>query len=109
MGQSKVEKSPQSEGQRRAFSRRKLLAGGFAATAALPALHELVPHQGIHKALDGSSTAAASEHAGTEMGGHEMPAAGSGHPGHGSAGAPLHAGFDPATDVDHVALSLIHI
>ena len=32
-------------------SRRKLLGGAAATTAALPVLHELVPHSGVHQAL----------------------------------------------------------
>ena len=36
------------------LSRRRLLAGGLAAAPALAALHEVVPHQGIHDALGGS-------------------------------------------------------
>jgi len=90
---------PKQDPERRGVSRRKLLAGGFAATAALPVLHELIPHRGLHHALDGSEPAAAamSEHAGMQMG------AVSEHAGHSSNGLPLHAGFDPATDVDHEA------
>ena len=97
MGEPKVEpEALQPPGApKRGVSRRKLLAGGFAATAALPVLHELIPHKGIHHALDGSEPAAAAmtEHAGMAAG----------HAGHGANGAPLHAGFDPATDVDHEA------
>ena len=61
---------PKQDPERRGVSRRKLLAGGFAATAALPVLHELIPHRGLHHALDGSEPAAAamSEHAGMQMG-----------------------------------------
>ena len=90
---------PKEDPERRGVSRRKLLAGGFAATAALPVLHELIPHRGLHHALDGSEPAAAamSEHAGMQMG------AVTEHAGHSSNGLPLHAGFDPATDVDHEA------
>ncbi len=41
------------------LSRRKLLAGGLAAAPALAALHEVVPHQGIHEALAASGGQAA--------------------------------------------------
>ena len=40
---------------RRGLSRRKLLAGSAAAGAALPVLHGLIPHEGIHHALEGAS------------------------------------------------------
>ncbi|MGI8727347.1 MAG: multicopper oxidase domain-containing protein [Solirubrobacterales bacterium] len=70
------------------MSRRRLLAGGALATASLPAVHALVPHQGVHRALDGS--ASASEGAGA-------------HAGHGSGAGPLHARFRADQDVDHRA------
>ncbi|HET8976452.1 MAG TPA: multicopper oxidase domain-containing protein, partial [Solirubrobacterales bacterium] len=38
------------------ISRRKLLVGGAAAGAALPALHQLVPHRGLHEGLAGAAT-----------------------------------------------------
>jgi FtsP/CotA-like multicopper oxidase with cupredoxin domain len=38
------------------LSRRKLLIGGTAG-AALPVLHQLVPHQGLHHAIEGASAA----------------------------------------------------
>jgi FtsP/CotA-like multicopper oxidase with cupredoxin domain len=45
-------------------SRRKLLGGAAAGTAALPVLHQLVPHQGLHDALEGEDALAqAHEHA----------------------------------------------
>ncbi len=37
----------------RQISRRRLLGGAAAGTAALPVLHELVPHQGLHAQLAG--------------------------------------------------------
>ena len=71
------------------ISRRKLLTGGGAAAASLPALHALVPHQGIHDALG------AEPH-------HEGPGPHSeaGHRGSGHLGAvgsvdPAVNGFDP--------------
>jgi FtsP/CotA-like multicopper oxidase with cupredoxin domain len=45
------------------ISRRRLLAGGVAAAPALALLHENVPHQGIHDALNGGSAAAQTHHA----------------------------------------------
>lgn len=39
------------------ISRRKLLAGGAAAGASLPILHELVPHAGLHDAVSGAEAA----------------------------------------------------
>jgi FtsP/CotA-like multicopper oxidase with cupredoxin domain len=71
------------------ISRRKLLAGG-AAGASLPLLHQLVPHQGLHEAIEGASAAGGEGHA------------------HGGAGA-LHGGgaagptFRPGATVDHRA------
>src|ERR687896_2249761 len=66
------------------LSRRRLLGGAAAGTAALPILHELVPHQSLH---DGEAAAQA----------------GAGHAGHGGAGGlgavgrvdPRVNGFDP--------------
>src|SRR5215212_5566779 len=37
------------------LSRRRLLGGAAAASATLPVLHELIPHQGLHHALDASA------------------------------------------------------
>jgi len=100
VGKSKDSETPEAAAHR--MSRRRLLAGGALATAALPALHEFVPHQGIHNALGGSAQAAGGEHAGHEMATGAAPA-GSGHAGHGAPGAPLHAGFEHGPDVDHIA------
>jgi FtsP/CotA-like multicopper oxidase with cupredoxin domain len=72
------------------LSRRKLLAGGTAG-AALPVLHQLLPHQGLHDALDGASAA-------------ESPPG----PAHGAATA-VHGGgnagptFQQGRAVDHAA------
>ena len=41
------------------LSRRKLLAGGAAAGAALPVLHQLVPHRGLHQSLERAEGATA--------------------------------------------------
>jgi FtsP/CotA-like multicopper oxidase with cupredoxin domain len=73
------------------LSRRKLLGGAAAAGAALPVLHQLVPHQGIHHAVEGASAA---------QGGHG--------PSHGAAQA-VHGGgnagptFAQGGVVDHAA------
>jgi FtsP/CotA-like multicopper oxidase with cupredoxin domain len=69
------------------ISRRKLLGGGAAAGAALPVLHGLVPHEGLHHALEGASAS----------------------DGEAVADAPhqeVHGGFGPGfegPDVDHAA------
>jgi FtsP/CotA-like multicopper oxidase with cupredoxin domain len=73
------------------LSRRGLLLGG-AAGATLPVLHQLVPHRGIHEAIDGASAAQGGAHG----------------PSHGAASA-LHGGgaagptFRQGDPVDHVA------
>ncbi len=72
------------------ISRRALL-GGAAAGAALPVLHELVPHQGIHNAVEGAK-AASGEHA--AHGGQSAP---------GMAAMSPHSGFAAGPDVDHGA------
>jgi FtsP/CotA-like multicopper oxidase with cupredoxin domain len=71
------------------LSRRNLLIGGAAAGASMPLLHQFVPHQGLHAAIDGAQ------------------AAGDGAA-HGGAAA-LHGGgaagptFAPGALVDHAA------
>jgi FtsP/CotA-like multicopper oxidase with cupredoxin domain len=72
------------------ISRRRLL-GGAAIGASLPVIHELVPHRGLHHAVDGAS-AAAGEHAA-----HGDPAQA------GDAGAHSHSGFAAGGEVDHRA------
>ena len=49
---------------RRRVSRRQLLMGAGAGAAAVPALHALVPHQGVHDALETASAAPSSHAAG---------------------------------------------
>jgi hypothetical protein len=73
------------------LSRRRLLAGGALASASLPALHELIPHNGLHHALGGDQQASAS-----------VPDAGP-HAGHGSSGGQMHAAFTDGPEVDHAA------
>ena len=74
------------------MSRRALIASSAAAAPALAALHETIPHQGLHDAL----------------GGHPEPAAAAepmsmgGHAGHAAAGAVSHDGFGTGT-VDSAA------
>ena len=71
------------------LSRRKLLLGGAAVAApAVPLLHGVVPHQGIHEAIEGSSAAST---------GHSGGAHGSAAP----DGAAAHSGFQPGAVVDH--------
>ncbi|KAA0273307.1 MAG: copper oxidase [Acidobacteria bacterium] len=70
---------------KRVFSRRRLLAGGALASFSLPALHELVPHEGLHGG-DGDALAAG------------------GHRGHATAtGGHEHAAFAGGAGVDHAA------
>ena len=72
------------------LSRRRLLGGAAAASAALPVLHELVPHKGLHHALE----AAAAEPHMAGMSAHGAAA----HAGHlGAVGTvnPRSNGFDP--------------
>jgi FtsP/CotA-like multicopper oxidase with cupredoxin domain len=69
------------------ISRRKLLGGGAAAGAALPVLHGLIPHEGVHHAIEGAS---ASDGAQIAEAPHEE----------------VHGGFGPGfegPDVDHAA------
>jgi FtsP/CotA-like multicopper oxidase with cupredoxin domain len=71
------------------LSRRRLLGAGALAGASLPVLHQLVPHQGVHAALDGDSGALAAAGGGT-------------HGAHGESRVPPHARFS-GDDVDHAA------
>jgi FtsP/CotA-like multicopper oxidase with cupredoxin domain len=73
------------------ISRRKLL-GGAAAGAALPVLHELIPHQGLHHALDGASASSGHQHTAGD------PAAGAG-----DAGMHSHNDFAMGSEVNHRA------
>jgi FtsP/CotA-like multicopper oxidase with cupredoxin domain len=72
-----------------------MLATGAAAAPALAALHEVVPHEGLHRALGGHPDAAAAEpmaHAG-----HAAPAGIAMHDGFGPGVVDLAAnGFDPS-------------
>jgi FtsP/CotA-like multicopper oxidase with cupredoxin domain len=74
------------------FSRRKLFGGAAAAGAALPALHQLIPHEGLHHAVEGAS---ASTHEGSN--GHQ------GSAGHSGGPAMSHSGFVAGPDVNHRA------
>ena len=69
------------------LTRRGLIASGAAAPA-LAALHEAVPHQGLHRAFGSEQHAAAN--------------AQSGHFGHSGSGMAIHDGFGEAS-VDHAA------
>jgi FtsP/CotA-like multicopper oxidase with cupredoxin domain len=67
--------------------RRLLLGGGAAAGSAIPILHGVVPHEGLHHAIEGASASEAT------------------HPGE-SAEDGFHGGFGPGfegPDVDHAA------
>jgi len=75
------------------LSRRRLL-GGAAGVAALPVLHELVPHTGVH---DGLARAAGGHGEGAEVPGASKAAhAGAGHRGTVGSVNPAVNGFDPA-------------
>jgi FtsP/CotA-like multicopper oxidase with cupredoxin domain len=73
------------------ISRRKLLGGAAAAGAALPVLHELVPHRGLHHALEGASASTGHAH------GAGDPAA------HSAAGMRSHNDFAGGREVNHRA------
>src|SRR5918995_3761420 len=73
------------------FSRRKLLAGSAAAGASLPLLHQFVPHQGLHEAIEGAE-AAHNGHGGAKGGASALH-------GGGAAGPTFRAG----ATVDHAA------
>lgn len=90
------------------LSRRRLLAGGLAAGPALAALHEIVPHQGIHSALGSKHPSAnAATRAGHSGSGAIAPTAASS--GSGAAHAHLDglgaagATFRDGATVDHAA------
>jgi FtsP/CotA-like multicopper oxidase with cupredoxin domain len=72
------------------LSRRRLLGGAAAATAALPVVHELVPHRGLHHALD-ASAAEPHTHNGVAAGGNAHAA----HLGAVGTVDPRVNGFDP--------------
>src|SRR5919106_5194873 len=73
------------------FSRRKLIAGSAAAGASLPLLHQFVPHQGLHEAIEGAE-AAHNGHGGAKGGASALH-------GGGAAGPTFRAG----ATVDHAA------
>src|SRR5687768_10530018 len=85
--------SQNDKGQKGGLSRRKLIVGGAAAGSALPILHGLIPHGGIHQALEGAS---ASE---MEMEHDSSPGSDAMANGHGGSFGP---GFE-GPDVDHAA------
>ena len=81
-------KTPAEEARHR-LNRRRLLIGGTAG-AALPVLHQLVPHEGLHRGVDGASAA---------EGGNGAHGAAKAVHGGGNAGPT----FSPGETVDHVA------
>ena len=79
----------------RKVSRRKLLGGAAGAVAAVPLVHELVPHQGVHDQF-----ASAQDHAGHGGdNGSSEHAKGSAHRGTVGRVDPAVNGFDPASMV----------
>ena len=82
---------PRQGARKGGISRRKLIAGGAAAGSALPILHGLIPHDGIHQALTGAS-AAEMEHGSSSDSGDMADV-------HGGSFGP---GFE-GPDVDHAA------
>jgi FtsP/CotA-like multicopper oxidase with cupredoxin domain len=70
------------------ISRRGLLGGAAAAGASLPVLHELIPHRGLHHALEGASASTDGD---------------SGPDGHPGSTRMSHSGFAMDGDVDHRA------
>ena len=71
------------------LSRRRLLGGAAVASATLPVLHELIPHQGVH---GGAGNAAAAE---PHMAGMDMSGAHAAHLGTVGTVDPRANGFDP--------------
>jgi len=76
------------------LNRRNLLIGGAAAGASMPLLHQLVPHQGLHDAIEG---ARAAEHGSEHGGAAALHGGGAAGPTFGSGRAVDHAanGFHP--------------
>jgi FtsP/CotA-like multicopper oxidase with cupredoxin domain len=71
------------------LNRRNLLIGGAAAGASMPLLHQLVPHQGLHEAIEGAQAA---QNAGAHGGASALH--------HGGPAGPT---FGSARQVDHSA------
>jgi FtsP/CotA-like multicopper oxidase with cupredoxin domain len=76
------------------LSRRRLLGGAAVAGVALPALHELIPHQGLHDAISGAAASTGDGHMAMTHG-----AAGALEHGGGASGPTLREG----ATVDHAA------
>ena len=74
------------------ISRRKLLGGAAGATAALPLLHDAVPHEGVHDQLARAAGGEGHSSGGTASKAHR----GSGHRGTVGRVDPRVNGFDPA-------------
>jgi FtsP/CotA-like multicopper oxidase with cupredoxin domain len=93
MSQKPDELQPRAKGSR--LSRRKLLVGGAAAGSALPVLHSLVPHGGLHRAIEGAS-AAQDGHGGPVEATSEEVHGGFGPGFEGPGVDPAANGFDPS-------------
>jgi len=84
----RAEGSEDPDGGRDVLSRRRLILGGVALGASLPLVHQLVPHRGVHQAIEGSAFAADSN------------GDGAAHAAHGGSG--FSGGFREG-EVDHAA------
>jgi FtsP/CotA-like multicopper oxidase with cupredoxin domain len=75
-------------------NRRNLLIGGAAAGASMPLLHQLIPHQGLHEALEGAEAA---EHGASHGGAQALHGGGAAGPTFAAGGEVDHAanGFNP--------------
>ena len=76
------------------LNRRNLLIGGAAAGASMPLLHQFIPHQGLHDAIEGASAA---EHGAAHGGAAALHGGGAAGPTFGSGREVEHAanGFHP--------------
>jgi FtsP/CotA-like multicopper oxidase with cupredoxin domain len=73
------------------LNRRNLLIGGAVAGASMPLLHELIPHQGLHEAIEGASAA---EHGAAHGGAAALHGGGASGPTFGQARTVDHARND---------------
>ena len=86
-----------SHDKKKSLSRRQLIGGAAAGAAALPVLHEVVPHQGLHSTLAGAQ---APEHGGPGHGAAGVDPVAAAHTHGGGAAGPT---FRRGEAVDHTA------